>query len=505
MVGSRFVEDLLAADTAGRFDITVARRRGRASPTTGCCSARSSPASTTCPPSRCPRPTSPRLDGAPGRARAVRLDREDRVVVTADGTPPPLRPAGARDRARAARDPARSRACGRTGGDLPAGVHALRTIDDAREIVAATLNATRAVVLGAGVLGLEAACGLARRGVAVTVVHPAAALMERQLDDGGQPGRRARRWPASASTTASGVGADGGRWSRTAGCSGAAPRRRRGRRRRPARARDRHRPQHRPGRRRRARRRPRHRRRRRPRQPRRPPGVRDRRLRPAARGRHRPRRPGLGAVPTPRRALLRRHAGAELPPASAWRRPSTAGSDVVRLKAHGLDVVTMGVCGSQRADDPAQRTLRLSDPDVGRHVEVVVSGGVARRRHLRRRGRGRRRPRHGVHPAHPGAGRPGIPPAAGPRRRTRPARRPRPGRPARRRHGLPLQRRDARPPSPRASTTGPTTVERGRRARPAPRPAAAAAPTTSAPSSTGSAARPPPHTTPHHRPPVRTA
>ncbi len=68
-------------------------------------------------------------------------------------------------------------------GALPAGVHALRTIDDAREIVAATLNARRAVVLGAGVLGLEAACGLARRGVAVTVVHPAVAVMERQLDE----------------------------------------------------------------------------------------------------------------------------------------------------------------------------------------------------------------------------------------------------------------------------------------------------------------------------------
>jgi assimilatory nitrate reductase electron transfer subunit len=51
-------------------------------------------------------------------------------------------------------------------------------------------------------------------------------------------------------------------------------------------------------------------------------------------------------------------------------------SDVVRLKAGGLDVVTMGVCGSRREDDPAQRTLRLSDPDEGRHVEVVVSGGV---------------------------------------------------------------------------------------------------------------------------------
>ena len=44
-----------------------------------------------------------------------------------------------------------------------------------------------AVVLGAGVLGMEAACGLARRGVAVTVVHPMAALMERQLDGDLQP------------------------------------------------------------------------------------------------------------------------------------------------------------------------------------------------------------------------------------------------------------------------------------------------------------------------------
>ncbi len=65
---------------------------------------------------------------------------------------------------------------------LPAGVHALRTLDDAREIVAATVNARRAVVVGGGVLGLEVACGLAHRGVPVTVVHGGAHLMDRQLD-----------------------------------------------------------------------------------------------------------------------------------------------------------------------------------------------------------------------------------------------------------------------------------------------------------------------------------
>lgn len=65
---------------------------------------------------------------------------------------------------------------------LPPGVHALRTLDDAREIVAATLNAQRAIVVGGGVLGVEAAVGLAGRGLPTTLLHPAPALMERQLD-----------------------------------------------------------------------------------------------------------------------------------------------------------------------------------------------------------------------------------------------------------------------------------------------------------------------------------
>ncbi|MBO0805835.1 MAG: FAD-dependent oxidoreductase, partial [Nocardiopsaceae bacterium] len=43
----------------------------------------------------------------------------------------------------------------------------------------------RIVVLGGGVLGLEAARALAARGTAVTVVHPVDRLMERQADAGG--------------------------------------------------------------------------------------------------------------------------------------------------------------------------------------------------------------------------------------------------------------------------------------------------------------------------------
>jgi assimilatory nitrate reductase electron transfer subunit len=66
--------------------------------------------------------------------------------------------------------------------ETPRHVHVLRTIDDCREVVARTVNARHAVVLGGGVLGLEAACGLARRGLAVTVVHLEGHLMGEQLD-----------------------------------------------------------------------------------------------------------------------------------------------------------------------------------------------------------------------------------------------------------------------------------------------------------------------------------
>ncbi len=55
--------------------------------------------------------------------------------------------------------------------------------------------------------------------------------------------------------------------------------------------------------------------------------------------------------------------------------PDPAPTDVVRVKAHGLEVVTMGVSGS-RSPDSCHRTLRLSDPSSGRHVEVVVADGV---------------------------------------------------------------------------------------------------------------------------------
>ncbi|MFI4936814.1 MAG: nitrite reductase large subunit NirB, partial [Caulobacterales bacterium] len=50
-------------------------------------------------------------------------------------------------------------------------------------MVAAADRGGRAVVIGGGLLGLEAAYGLVRRGMAATVVHLMDVLMERQLDD----------------------------------------------------------------------------------------------------------------------------------------------------------------------------------------------------------------------------------------------------------------------------------------------------------------------------------
>ncbi|MGJ6980482.1 FAD-dependent oxidoreductase [Aestuariimicrobium soli] len=65
-------------------------------------------------------------------------------------------------------------------GLLP-GVCVLKDLDDAQRILATLPRARRAVVLGAGVLGLEVATGLAARGLAVTVVHHSGRVMERQL------------------------------------------------------------------------------------------------------------------------------------------------------------------------------------------------------------------------------------------------------------------------------------------------------------------------------------
>ena len=67
------------------------------------------------------------------------------------------------------------------GVDLP-GVMSYRDISDVDAMIEAAQQYKNAVVIGGGLLGLEAAYGLQRRGMNVTVVHIFGNLMERQLD-----------------------------------------------------------------------------------------------------------------------------------------------------------------------------------------------------------------------------------------------------------------------------------------------------------------------------------
>ncbi len=67
------------------------------------------------------------------------------------------------------------------GKDLD-GVLAYRDIADTQAMIDAATQYRHAVVIGGGLLGLEAANGLMKRGMQVTVVHASEWLMERQLD-----------------------------------------------------------------------------------------------------------------------------------------------------------------------------------------------------------------------------------------------------------------------------------------------------------------------------------
>jgi len=67
------------------------------------------------------------------------------------------------------------------GADIP-GVHTFRDSRDVDQLLALGKAKTRVVVVGGGLLGLEAAYGLAKAGAKVTLLHLMESLMERQLD-----------------------------------------------------------------------------------------------------------------------------------------------------------------------------------------------------------------------------------------------------------------------------------------------------------------------------------
>jgi nitrite reductase (NADH) large subunit len=68
-----------------------------------------------------------------------------------------------------------------SGADL-AGVHTFRDSRDVDMLLTLAARNKRVVVVGGGLLGLEAAYGLAKAGAAVTLIHLMDRLMERQLD-----------------------------------------------------------------------------------------------------------------------------------------------------------------------------------------------------------------------------------------------------------------------------------------------------------------------------------
>lgn len=67
------------------------------------------------------------------------------------------------------------------GADLP-GVHYLRTVDDSAAIAAEAIPGRRAVIVGAGFIGLELAASLTQRGVRVAAVEAAAHIWARFAD-----------------------------------------------------------------------------------------------------------------------------------------------------------------------------------------------------------------------------------------------------------------------------------------------------------------------------------
>lgn len=79
-------------------------------------------------------------------------------------------------------------ATGSRSATIPAGnqqleaIFSFRTLDDVNAIEHSCTKARRALVVGGGLLGLEAAYGLAQKGIQVTLVHRGDWLLNRQLD-----------------------------------------------------------------------------------------------------------------------------------------------------------------------------------------------------------------------------------------------------------------------------------------------------------------------------------
>ena len=173
MVGHRFVEELASRDQDGRFVVHLVGAEEYEPYNrillTEVLAGRASLRSLT-------------LGAVPDRVHVHRgvsasgVDRDARQVVLDDGRPLPYDHLVLATGARAWVPPISGLE------DGPQHVHVLRDLDDVRALRARAANARHAVVLGGGVLGIEAACGLAGKGIAVTVVQNEPQVMAGQLD-----------------------------------------------------------------------------------------------------------------------------------------------------------------------------------------------------------------------------------------------------------------------------------------------------------------------------------
>lgn len=109
-----------------------------------------------------------------------RIDRAARVVHADDGTQTPYDALVLATGSTAIVPPVQGIAG--HDGRLLEGVHVFRTVDDCTAITAGARSARRAIVVGGGLLGLEAARGLLAHGLQVDLVHGTSHLMDTQLD-----------------------------------------------------------------------------------------------------------------------------------------------------------------------------------------------------------------------------------------------------------------------------------------------------------------------------------
>jgi len=106
--------------------------------------------------------------------RIIKIDRQKRVVVSSHGVIEPY------DKLIIATGS--SPIVIPVPGHKLAGVLTYRDLDDVNAMLLAAQSGGKAVVIGGGLLGLEAAVGLKEQGMDVTVLHLMPTLMERQLD-----------------------------------------------------------------------------------------------------------------------------------------------------------------------------------------------------------------------------------------------------------------------------------------------------------------------------------